>query len=52
MYVGNRVNQHFIEGLETLLQTATEYKKPETCLMFTTYVAHALIAVMRKTLEI
>jgi hypothetical protein len=29
MYVGNRVSQHFIEGLETFLETATEYKKPE-----------------------
>jgi hypothetical protein len=29
MYVGNRVSQCFIEGLETFLDTATEYKKPE-----------------------
>jgi hypothetical protein len=29
MYVGNRVSQHFIEGLETFLKTATKYNKPE-----------------------
>jgi hypothetical protein len=29
MYVGNRVSQRFIEGLETSLETAAEYKKPE-----------------------
>jgi hypothetical protein len=29
MYVGNRVSQHLIEGLETFLKTATEDKKPE-----------------------
>jgi hypothetical protein len=29
MYVGNRVSQHFIEGLETFLETTAEYKKPE-----------------------
>jgi hypothetical protein len=29
MYVNNRVSQCFIEGLETFLETATEYKKSE-----------------------
>jgi hypothetical protein len=29
MYVGNRVSQRFIKGLETFLETATEYKKPK-----------------------
>jgi hypothetical protein len=29
MYVSNRVSQRFIEGLETFLETAAEYKKPE-----------------------
>jgi hypothetical protein len=29
MYIGNRVCQRFIEGLETFLETAAEYKKPE-----------------------
>jgi hypothetical protein len=29
MYVGNRVSQRFIEGLETFLETTAEYKKPE-----------------------
>jgi hypothetical protein len=29
MYVGNRVSQRFIEGLETFLQTAAECKKPK-----------------------
>jgi hypothetical protein len=29
MYVGNRVRQRFIEGLETFLETVVEYKKPE-----------------------
>jgi hypothetical protein len=52
MYAGNRVSQRFIEGLKTFLETATEYKKVETCMMFITYVAHALIAVLRKRLEI
>jgi hypothetical protein len=52
MYVSNRVSQHFIEQLETFLETAAEYNEPETCLMFATYVAHALIAVMRKRFEI
>jgi hypothetical protein len=53
MYIGNRVSQCFIEGMETFLETAAEYKKPENMSdVFTTYVAHALIAVMRKRLEI
>jgi hypothetical protein len=51
-YISNRVSQRFIKGLETFLETAVEYKKPKTYLMFTTYGAHALIAVMRKRLEI
>jgi hypothetical protein len=29
MYIGIRVSQYFIEGLETFLETAVEYKKPE-----------------------
>jgi hypothetical protein len=29
MYVGNRVSQLFIEGLETFLETGVEYKKPQ-----------------------
>jgi hypothetical protein len=29
MYIGNHVSQHFIEGLETFLETAAEYQKPE-----------------------
>jgi hypothetical protein len=29
MYVSNQVSQHFIEGLETFLEIAAEYKKPE-----------------------
>jgi hypothetical protein len=29
MYVGNRVSQYFIEGLETFLETAAEYRKPK-----------------------
>jgi hypothetical protein len=29
MYIGNRVSQHFIEGLKTFLETTAEYKKPE-----------------------
>jgi hypothetical protein len=29
MYIGNRVSQHYIEGLETFLETAIEYKKLE-----------------------
>jgi hypothetical protein len=29
MYVGNRVSQYFINGLETFLETAAKYKKPE-----------------------
>jgi hypothetical protein len=29
MYVGNRVSQHFIEGLETFLETGAKYQKPE-----------------------
>jgi hypothetical protein len=29
MYVGYRVSQRFIEGLEKFLETAVEYKKPE-----------------------
>jgi hypothetical protein len=29
MCVDNRVSQHFIEGLETFLETDAEYKKPE-----------------------
>jgi hypothetical protein len=29
IYVGNRVSQHFAEGLETFLETVVEYKKPE-----------------------
>jgi hypothetical protein len=29
MYVGNRVSNCFIKGLETFLETAIEYKKPE-----------------------
>jgi hypothetical protein len=29
MYVGNRASQRFIEGLETFLETAAEYKKLE-----------------------
>jgi hypothetical protein len=29
MYIGNRVSQRFIEGLETFLETAVEYKKPK-----------------------
>jgi hypothetical protein len=29
MYIGSRVSQHFIEGLETFLETAAEYKKSE-----------------------
>jgi hypothetical protein len=29
MYIGNRVSQHFIEGWETFLRTAAEYKKLE-----------------------
>jgi hypothetical protein len=29
MYIGNRVSQHFIEGLETFLETTAEYNKPE-----------------------
>jgi hypothetical protein len=29
MYIGNRVSQYFIEGLETFLETAVEYKKLE-----------------------
>jgi hypothetical protein len=29
MYVDNRVSQHFIEGLETFLETVAEYNKPE-----------------------
>jgi hypothetical protein len=53
MYIGNRVSQHFIEGLETFLETAAEYKKLENMSdVFTTYVAHALIVVMRKRLKI
>jgi hypothetical protein len=52
MYIGNRVSQRFIEGLQTFLETATEYKKPENMSDVTTYVAHTLIVVMRKRLEI
>jgi hypothetical protein len=29
MHVSNRVSQCFIKGLETFLETAVEYKKPE-----------------------
>jgi hypothetical protein len=29
MYVGNRVSQHFIEGLKTFLETAAKYNKLE-----------------------
>jgi hypothetical protein len=29
MHVSNRVSQRFIKGLETFLETAVEYKKPE-----------------------
>jgi hypothetical protein len=29
MYVGNRVSQCFIEGLETFFETAAKYKKPK-----------------------
>jgi hypothetical protein len=29
MYIGNRVSQCFIEGLETFLETVVEYKKPK-----------------------
>jgi hypothetical protein len=29
MYIGNRVSQCFIEGLETFLETAAEYRKPK-----------------------
>jgi hypothetical protein len=52
MYVDNQVSQHFIEGLETFLKTDAEYNKSENMSFFTTYVAHALIAIMRKRLEI
>jgi hypothetical protein len=51
MYIGNRVRQCFIEGLETFLVTGAEYITPKTRMMFTTYVAHVLIAVMRKRLK-
>jgi hypothetical protein len=51
MYIGNRVRQYFIEGLETFLATGAEYITPKTRMMFTTYVAHVLIAVMRKRLK-
>jgi hypothetical protein len=46
MYIINRVSQRFIEGLETFLETNTRSQK--ICLMFTIYVTHVLIAVMRK----
>jgi hypothetical protein len=29
MYIGNRVSQHFIEGLKTFLKVVAEYKKLE-----------------------
>jgi hypothetical protein len=29
MYIGNRVSQRFIKGLETFLETVVEYKKSE-----------------------
>jgi hypothetical protein len=46
MYVSNRVSQHFIEELETFLETAAEYSKAESM------SAQALIVVMRKRLKI
>jgi hypothetical protein len=52
MYVGNRVSQRFIEGVKTFLRLLQNTRSYKTCLVFTINVAYALIAVMRKKLEI
>jgi hypothetical protein len=52
MYVSNRMSQRLIEGLETFVETAAEYKKLDNMSDAHYICCHVLIAVMRKRLEI
>jgi hypothetical protein len=48
MYVGSHLSQRFFDGLERFWEATAKYKKSKDMSFITTYVACALILVMRR----